>query len=93
MSTTLSLGAQGGSSSPVVTHGCVAHGVGSERRLMPAFVGTVGMALTDARSQGDQVQEFTVAVLAGVSGLLAAFVESVLALVRPGGVTLAGDVG
>jgi hypothetical protein len=65
----------------------------SQRGLVAAFVGTVGMALTGARSQGKQVQEFPTTVLAGVSGFLTAFVESMLALVRSGGVSLAWAAG
>jgi hypothetical protein len=56
---------------------------------MFAFVGTVGVSEAGYGSEGRQGREVATAVLAGVSGFLASFVEGVLALVRSGGMTQA----
>ena len=77
----------------VLLKGASDGGFWSQSRLVLAFVGTVGVSEAGSGGQGGQGRCISAAILAGVFGFFATFVEGVLPLVRPGRVTQAGAAG
>ena len=54
-----------------------------QRRFVLSFVGTIRMPVAGRGGERGEGRVFAAAVFAGVAGLLGAFVEGMLALVRP----------
>ena len=63
----------------------------SQSRFVLSLVRAIGMAVAGGGGEAGDARAFGAAVLAGVAGFIAAFVEDVLSFVRAIGMALAGS--